>query len=540
MATISLELEAEMVAKSAWLRDRAATIAIAREDPVTFCAFVLRDELTGEPIAIMPMHEEMHDAVTKNDRVVMWAHFESGKTTQISIGRVLFELGLNPNLRVAIVSRASKGAKKIIRAISGYIERSRELHAVFPELVRSREAESVWSSEAITVKRSVISKDPSVQACGYHGQVVGSRIDFLIVDDILDAETTATPEQRENVTKWVESSLFTRITQDARVVIVGNAWHEDDTMHKCVEDKGYTSLRFPIYVGNDNGISWPGKWTEKRIAQSRRDLGAIEFARKMLCISRNDEMQRFKQAWIDIACEQGVGFELVKRIVDPSALPPGYGVITGVDLSTGEGKDYSTFVTVLLHPDGRVQLLNVEAHRITGPEIVDKIDEIFDRYGGIIVVENNGSQRFILQFSKKLTDAIVWPYTTGKNKADPIFGIEGIAVELQRGDWILPCELIECAGGPSGQVTTKKPKRFDLDPEIDTLVREMLFYDPRKHTGDRLMGLFFAREACVKIRAMRKRGQSGQGSSLTVIGGDEPGDDPAASDAPGMRRAVGA
>jgi hypothetical protein len=47
---------------------------------------------------------------------------------------------------------------------------------------------------------------------------------------------------------------------------------------------------------------------------------------------------------------------------------------------------------------------------------------------------------------------------------------------MQNGKWILPCQ-----GGRS--------------PELQALVSEMLYYDPRAHVGDRLMALWFAREA---------------------------------------------
>lgn len=545
--------ECGLIATSVVMRAHATVREIAKVDPATFCAFVLRDELTHKPIDMTPMHEAMHDEVTAHARVVMWAHFESGKTTQLSIGRVLFELAKNPNLRIAIVSRAAKGAKKIIRSIKSYIEKSVELHELFPDLKRHVDPTMPWSSEALTVNRDTMGKDPSVQACGLHGQIVGSRIDILILDDILDFEVTNTVERRNDVKTWVESSLFTRLTAESKVIIVGNAWHEDDLMHVCVDTKGFRAVRFPIYVGgvdkaNDNGepwandgrrrkqpkrvISWPANWTEERIAQTRLDLGELEFARKMLCIARNDDMQRFKLAWVHVAYKAGVGFELVHSI-EPTPgrverVPNGYQVFTGVDLSTGESNDWSTFITVLRHPDGRRQLLNVEAHKITGPDIVDKIDEIHQRYGGIVIVENNGAQRFILQFSKVLSEAILWPYTTGKNKADPILGVEGIAVELQRGQWIFPCEMAPRAEG--------KPK-FLVDAEVEALVREMLFFDPKKHTGDRLMGLFFAREGCCTFDRLQKRGQQRPGGTMSVIGASDP--EPPPHDA-GVQAAVGA
>lgn len=504
---VPLAREGEMHAQAAYTDDHAVELLGARQDPVTFCRYVLRDEETEAHIDLVEMHEQMHDAITEHTRVVIWAHFESGKTNQITIGRVLWELGRDPNLRVAIVSRAGRGAKKFLAAISKYIERSNELHEVFPDLIPSRDPRDPWTSEQITIQRSTFSKDPSVQVLGLHGQILGARIDLLILDDLLDFEVTATAEQREKVQKWTESTLFTRATKSARIVFLGNAWHEDDVMHKAVEEKGFFPVRLPVYTGgveNDNAISWPARWPPARIAQAKLDLGPIEFARKLLCIARNDDMSRFKIEWVNTALDAGDGWSFVEKV---DKIPNGCAIYTGVDLSTGEGPDFSSFATVLRRPDGKRQLLNLETHRITGPDIVRRLDQLFVRYGGLFIVENNASQQFILQFAKELTDAHCRPYTTGKQKANPTFGIEGIAVELARGDWIVPSER------KAGQVG-----KYEMTPEVEALVRDMLFYDPRKHTGDRLMALFFAREACVQIDRLQKSDKKSEGVGFRVIG----------------------
>ncbi|HSD86082.1 MAG TPA: hypothetical protein VLB44_01160, partial [Kofleriaceae bacterium] len=72
----------------------------ARRDPAVFCQFVLRNEEDGAPIRLAPIHEEWHDILTNHDRVVLWSGTELAKTSEISIGRVLWEIGRNPNIRI--------------------------------------------------------------------------------------------------------------------------------------------------------------------------------------------------------------------------------------------------------------------------------------------------------------------------------------------------------------------------------------------------------------------------------------------------------
>ncbi len=67
-------------------------------------------------------------------------------------------------------------------------------------------------------------------------------------------------------------------------------------------------------------------------------------------------------------------------------------------------------------------------------------------------------------------------FTTGKNKAHPEFGVESLATELANNKWLIPNK-----GGV-------------LHKELADWVAELLFYDPREHTGDRVMASWFARE----------------------------------------------
>jgi hypothetical protein len=150
-----------------------------------------------------------------------------------------------------------------------------------------------------------------------------------------------------------------------------------------------------------------------------------------------------------------------------------------VDLAIQQhsGADLTVFFTILVHPNGDREVLNLESGRMAGPDIVNKIREVHHRYQGIVFVENNAAQDFILQFTRYGSAVPVRPFTTGRNKAHPEFGVESMAAEMAGGKWIIP------------NVNGK------MHPELDAWVNEMLYYDPRSHTGDRLMASWFAREA---------------------------------------------
>src|SRR5262249_30435611 len=141
-------------------------IQLAREDPAAFCAYVLRDERTGASIELCDEHHLWHELCTKHGKLVLWAFSGAGKTAQISVGRVLWGLGRNPDLLVGVLSGTGKLAFDICGALARYIEgrAGPELHKVFPNLRPLKGGR--WSSHELDVEKSTVSKDASVTAVG--------------------------------------------------------------------------------------------------------------------------------------------------------------------------------------------------------------------------------------------------------------------------------------------------------------------------------------------------------------------------------------
>lgn len=445
----------------------------ARMHPDPFMEYVLRDEETGETIEQAPIHKSWQQLASDHKRVLVWSHVESGKTQQISIGRTLWELGRNPSLRVAIVSNTQEQAGKIVGAIAKYIEHSEDLRLVFPELEKG----DIWTKTQLTVKRSTVSKDPSVQAFGVHGNVLGARIDRLILDDILDYENCRTPALRDDLFHWYQATLVGRLTRQSKQWAVGTAFHPDDIFHRLAKMQGWHAVRYPIRDPKTGKSRWPERWPEWRIEERRTADGMtpMEFARQMLCVARDDSEARFKQEWIDKAIRLGDGKGTAFAL---ERVPAGCRVITGVDLGVQRHSAAGSTVlfTILVHPNGSREVLNIESGKWSGPDIVIRIIDTHRRYQSIMMVENNAAQEYIVQFARGAYAVPVHSFTTGRNKAHPEFGIESIAAEMAGGKWIIP--------NTDGK----------LDPEIQEWINEMLYYDPQAHTGDRLMASWFARE----------------------------------------------
>jgi hypothetical protein len=494
-AAVSLHLSEEALDDAQrWLEDE---IELARTDPALFCGHVLRHDRTGKPITMATMHDEWHGLMSAYSRLILWSHVEGGKTTQLT-GRLAWEIGRDTHKRFAIVGISQGAASKILVSVQKYLE-SEQFKEVFPEVKPG----PLWTKTAFTVKRNVYSKDPTLQAVGARGHIVGARLDGVILDDVIDHQSTRTPEQRRETLVWYLSEIVGRLTEDAFVWVVGNAYYSDDFMHELALKHGFRWARYP--VANDQGEpNFPGEWTKERIRKKEDELGgkgSPEAKRQLYCVPRSDESSRVQQAWIDACLARGEGLGMPGRIsperlaelsvpLDPERPEAGYipaTTHTGVDIGVGKGKKHAKTVrfTLLRYPTGDMRVVGLEAGRWSAPEIVSGILADQERFNSLVAVESNGAQKFLIDNAReedKGAEMTVLPHNTGSNKNNPVLGLESVFADLARQRFIIP------------SVRTEGGRLIGATPEIREWIQGMLDYSPDAHTSDFLMACWIARE----------------------------------------------
>lgn len=463
----------------------------ARNDPAIFAAFVLRDEETGAPIEMAPFHAEWQDLCSSCGRLLLWAAVEHGKTQQITIARVLWEIGRNPRIRVAIMSATEGQAQKIVSTIGRYILESREFHMVFPHVRPSTRHGEAWTGTKLTVDRAGQLNEPTVQAVGEKTTIHGARIDLGVIDDLNNYANTATDSLREEVWKRLHGQLMNRVTRRGRLWFLGNAWHRRDVMHRMEGRPGYFARRYPAHSKATGAFAWPRRFDLAWLEQKRIDLGApSNFRRMVYCELDEAEGKKIQWEWIQRALNLGHGKKVVHSL---DAIPPGFSIYSGVDVAVGESEDADNAAIATISVDGfrRRRVLDIEGGRWGGPGLLDRMYHVHRRYGGIFVVENNGVQAFVKQFAGRdpRGPLPIIPYRTGTQKADPRFGIEALGVEFSNGMWTIP--------NKAGSVESDGLQRF---------VDQFDSYSPTSHTGDELMAVWLAREGAERGN---RKGESG-------------------------------
>lgn len=461
----------------------AIQVKRARSYTEDFIEFAIRDEFTDRRLKNARHHLEWQEFLRDHRMAVLVAPVEHAKTQQIGVGKALHLIGDDPRRRIALIGNTATMAAKSLNAIRTHIELNPRVHEVFPELRKSPRDGDPWGQKAITVERDTIAKEPTIQALGAYGDVVGSRLDGIIIDDILDFENTRTAEQREKLVEWFDTTVFTRLTDGGFIYVIGTPWHPEDLLHVLATRPDFASCTYsavhnPEAPQDEWRPLWDKVWSRERLVERARNMPETVFSRKYLCRVRLESTARFKAQWWDRCVALGRG----RTMLDRAPLAQG-GVrrlrcFTGVDLGIGKKKEnaLSVLFTIAVMDDFRRLIVDIQSGRWHAPEILQRLEEVYRRYQSDIFVENVGAQDYIVQMCEGHFP--VDGFTTGRNKWDEEFGVESLAVEWRNLRWVVP-------SGASGEA---------VDEECNRLRHDMLYYNPEQHTGDHLMAMWLTRE----------------------------------------------
>ncbi len=254
---------------------RSRQIERARESASAFMEYCFVDESNGKPYQQQWFHDEWHKAWDRHQRVMVIAPRDHAKTSNV-VGRVIWELGKNPNLRVKVVCASDGRAKERLFEIDQHIMTNPRVREVFPELIPDPNAP--WNAHRLVLKRTARHRDASVEALGITSTATGGRADLLIADDVVDRRNALSfPALREQIKQAWKSDWTNLLEPDSRVWYICTLWSPSDLSHELMDNKAYKVLRYDIDEGF--GAIWPGKWSVEHLRKRYEEIGSVEFNR---------------------------------------------------------------------------------------------------------------------------------------------------------------------------------------------------------------------------------------------------------------------
>jgi len=272
-------------------------LRLARESFPAFMEYCFVDGNTGESFKQQWFHDDWSAAMDTEARLVIVAPRDHGKTSQI-VGRAIWELGRNPNLRIKIACASDGKAKERLFEIVQNLMYNRRVQEVFPGLLPDEEA--AWNVHKIHVKRSARHRDASIEALGITSTATGGRCDLLIADDVVDRRNAlAFPALREQIKLAWLADWTNLLEPDSRVFCICTLWHKDDLNHMLMANKAYRTLFYAI--PDDFGSMWPEKWPEAALRARHEEIKSVEFNRGFRNQAVDLESAMVRQDWITYA-----------------------------------------------------------------------------------------------------------------------------------------------------------------------------------------------------------------------------------------------
>jgi len=469
-----------------------AEIERALHDPNFQCEWCFRDDQVDGPLVQGWHHRQWQQLVWENDRLVMWFPIEHGKTTQAKMTLCRL-LGEHPDRQYAYISSKDKQARKVLGSIKREIETNDRLQLCYPDLRPQisaiSKAREEWGNTSIRIHGCPPgAKDASLTAFGVDGQILGSRLHGVILDNVLDKKNTRSQNLREWILELIKDEIIGRVMDGGFIWVLDTAWFADDALHELAKLPRWFSVKFDAEEGQHEGETlWPEQWPADRLAATKGELGPTAYDRQFRNMALSESQNWFKREYWDASYGRCSyieewpieGYDLQVECV------------TGIDLATrkGESHDLTAFATIVARGHRR-QLVNLESDHMEGTAILRRIAYIYrtlhkpiSRAGGYakFVVEDNAAQVYIVQMLRDaemlraigLTeedagDINVTGRTTTSKRRDSELGIQGLVSGIEMGRW-------------------------DFAPhyEIRQLREEMKVWSPEAdHYGDRLMALW--------------------------------------------------
>lgn len=432
-----------------------------------------------------------------------------GKTTQWSVHYVVWRLMQDANVRIAIVSQTQNFAKKIIHQVKQILELPQyaKLHAAFMP-------EGGWQGSGWTKTEMYLAgvdeaqKDPTLQALGLGGQIYGSRLDVVILDDLVTSKNTHTYKE---LADFIGTEVASRVDDSGVLICLGTRMGAPD-LYSVLRDLQEWDGETPVWTwfaqpavleepdrNPETWVTlWPSKWPGPSLARARAELGSV--ARWQLTYQQLDASveQVFPTGAVMASIDGRRAAGPVEGLytvlgVDPAASGFTAMMVMGVNRATGQ-----RFVL-----DGHIQA------RMPPEQFMAKMRSLIETYKcREVVIETNAVQGFIARQRDFLDfcyahSCLLTEHMTGGRKWDPDLGVSSMA------GWFLSCadhDLVtdQWVKRPvdKHQISLPNPKFASF---VDTLVTQLTTWQPREgqraqHTPtDGVMALWFASIGIQKV-----------------------------------------
>lgn len=209
----------------------------------------------GDPLRNSWHHLRWFDLIELHQYLLIKAAREHAKTEIGVKTNSLFEMAVDTNVRILIVSDIHEKAQDRTRLLRDHIERNEEYKRKYPH-VRIAKKEG---DHAFTLARRKILKEPTVTSTYAGGPIAGGRFDRIVCDDLVNLlRNSYTPQQRKKLRDWFYRDVMNSLTTGGKLLMLGTPQHHDDLHSDIEKDHRFHVVTYPGVDEEDTGFGHLG------------------------------------------------------------------------------------------------------------------------------------------------------------------------------------------------------------------------------------------------------------------------------------------
>lgn len=300
-------------------------------------------------------------AVERGDinRLMVFLPPQHGKSSLISLYFPAWYIGRHPDKYIVLASyeatfAASWGgrARDIIR------DYGLELFGVSLDVHRQA-SDWWWTSDG-----------GYMLSAGVGGPITGKTASVAIIDDpIKNAEEANSAIDRQHKWEWLQSTLYTRLEQDASIILIMTRWHEDDLAGRLLSqmDKGgesWTVISLPAIAEDDDPLGrrqgdplWPEKKDKNFLEAQQRAMGPYYWQAQYQQHPTPIGGGLFKRDWFRYIIVEDQSYVIEGKLIPIKECRRF--VIVDLAFSERKSADYTVLASWAVTPDDDLLLLDI-------------------------------------------------------------------------------------------------------------------------------------------------------------------------------------
>ena len=291
------------------------------------------------------------------------------KTTLAGVGAGLWNILFEHIPFSLYVSAAAPHAKMQLSAIKRELSDNAQILEVFGSRRPDRQSDEKWSEDFFETTTGV-----AMAARGRGGQIRGinhrgRRPSLIIIDDVEDAESVQTEEQRDKTRVWAYGDLIPALPEldkNATIVALGTLLHPDSLLMTWAVDPSWTSIIFGARDSSGD-LLWPAMLDDEKLRARRASFAAAGqshvFQMEYFNESVDPETQPFKRQYIHISPPPELEKLHTAVYIDPA-------------ISEKAKADETVVVAVGMEERGKIWILDGWGKR--GASEREKVDKYFE------------------------------------------------------------------------------------------------------------------------------------------------------------------